>query len=109
MPASHNVNRTHPRCAVELNYRMEVGNDVFDGITANISIGGAFLTSGDGIIHEKKPTGEGILSLSCFSKTVDIKIKIVYSGVHGMGVQFLDMTPEIEDVLNKVIEDVSHS
>ncbi|MBT7409021.1 MAG: PilZ domain-containing protein [Methylococcales bacterium] len=97
--------RVNPRCLATLEYVLHIDNVDYHGMTSNISLGGGFLSTSDGKIRDQNPSGKnGTIILKAPAGDLSLQCSVAYAGVHGMGVQFDEVSDEELLKIQEIIE-----
>jgi hypothetical protein len=98
-PSSHESfieRRRHKRYAMVMNYKLTVDGIGYDGLTGNISFGGAYLSTIQPLITEDSLFQEGEIELNIPENPITVSCYLTYVGTEqneyptGVGIAFIE-------------------
>lgn len=101
---SNQERRHYTRYLLSLSYRLETEDDIFFGMTRDLSLGGAFLATLESTIRNEKPHGEGFVTLTTTFAELSAKCNIIYPYEDGLGIEFIETTDEFCIGIKKLIK-----
>ncbi|MGA1845217.1 MAG: PilZ domain-containing protein [bacterium] len=108
--------RQHPRIGIQWPVRIETSGGAIDGVTRDISLGGAFICCNEPL--PLRETFSLILASPNFSWSLEVTGEVVWSNANvpadkivnrGMGVRFIHVSKETRAFINQAISDSLHA
>lgn len=97
--------RVSRRRNIELKYSLMLDNKQYQGLSINISQGGMFLNKSNESMHEDRLTGTGSVAIQTTIGTIQTDCRVVYSGIYGIGIQFIDSTEDTLQLIARLIDE----